>query len=383
MEYETRERLDDLTRRIEDIRGYLDVAALTRELEDIDKRTLVEGFWQDVTTANQVMKRKKEVEGSLKRAETLVAKLDDVRTAFELIEEAPDRELAREAESSLNALETAVTDAEIAMLFDEPADSSDAICEINAGAGGTEAQDWASMLLRMYTRWAEQRGFAVEMFDTQPGEEAGIKSATFNIRGPNAYGLLKAEAGVHRLVRISPFDANARRHTSFASFFVFPDIEEDIDIEIEDKDLRIDTFRASGAGGQHVNKTSSAIRITHFPTGIVVQCQNERSQHKNKAFAMKVLKARLYQLEEQKRQAERAKLASDKMEIGFGSQIRSYVLQPYRLAKDHRTNREIGDVTSVLDGRLDEFIYEYLMSRKKGSSTPAPPTKNGAEARPS
>jgi peptide chain release factor 2 len=338
---------------------------LKSELAKIDEETMKEGFWSDVKNANQVMKRKKSIVNSINKVENLIKRLDDVLTGYQLLDEMPDAELEKENAANLVSLEQGTKDMEVEMLFDGEADHTDAICEINAGAGGTEAQDWASMLLRMYTRWAEQKGFQIELFDEQAGEEAGIKSATFNVRGTNAYGLLKAEAGVHRLVRISPYDSNARRHTSFASFFVFPDVEEDIEVEIDEKDIRIDTYRASGAGGQHVNKTSSAIRITHFPSGIVVQCQNERSQHKNKAFAFKVLRARLYQLEIQKRLDERAKLASGKMDIAWGSQIRSYVLQPYRMAKDHRTNYEIGDVDSVLNGRLDEFINEFLLSVKK------------------
>ncbi|MCZ7585818.1 MAG: peptide chain release factor 2 [Deltaproteobacteria bacterium] len=365
MDYETNERLSDIEQRFDDIRRYLDLGGMKKESAEIDERISREDFWADVKTANQVMKRKKELENGISTIEELARRVENLKTGFELLDEEPDDELLADNMRELSGLEKALDEAEITMLFDQTADPADAICEINAGAGGTEAQDWAQMLLRMYLRWAEQRGFKTEIIDEQPGEEAGIKSATFMVRGGYAYGLLKAEAGVHRLVRISPFDSNARRHTSFASFFVFPDIEEDIDIEIEDKDIRVDTFRASGAGGQHVNKTSSAIRITHFPTGIVVQCQNERSQHKNKAFAMKVLKARLHQLEMQKRDEERAKLESGKMDIAWGSQIRSYVLQPYRMAKDHRTGLEIGNVDAVLDGRLDEFINGFLMARKK------------------
>ncbi|MCL4236224.1 MAG: peptide chain release factor 2 [Deltaproteobacteria bacterium] len=348
--------------------GIFDLDGQRGELAKIEEQTAAPEFWGDVKAANAVMKRKKDLEGSIKKVENLLAKKDDLMAGFELLEADPDPGLMAENLALLDQIEIDVTAAEVAMLFNQEADKAGALCEINAGAGGTEAQDWAQMLLRMYLRWAEGRGFATEIFDEQPGEEAGIKSTTFVVRGENAYGLLKAEAGVHRLVRISPFDSNARRHTSFASFFVYPDIEDEIEVEIEDKDLRIDTFRASGAGGQHVNKTSSAIRITHFPSGIVVQCQNERSQHKNKAYAMKMLKARLYQLEEQKRQTERDKVNEQKTDIAWGNQIRSYVLQPYRMAKDHRTNHEIGDVDKVLNGYLDEFINEFLITRKKKES---------------
>jgi peptide chain release factor 2 len=239
-------------------------------------------------------------------------------------------------------------------------DPGNAIVTIHPGAGGTEAQDWAEMLLRLYLRWCERRGYRIELVDHQPGEGAGIKSATFTVEGPYAYGYLKCEAGVHRLVRISPFDANARRHTSFASVFVFPEIDETVEVEINEADLRVDTYRSSGAGGQHVNKTDSAVRITHLPTGIVVACQNERSQHKNRATAMKVLRARLYELEMQKQRERMDELHKTKKEIAWGSQIRSYVLHPYRLVKDHRTGVEVGNADAVLDGDLDPFIEGYL-----------------------
>jgi peptide chain release factor 2 len=241
-------------------------------------------------------------------------------------------------------------------------DFNNAIVSIHAGAGGTEAQDWSEMMLRMYLRWAEKRGFKTELVDILQGEEAGVKSVTFIVNGDYAYGYLKAEIGIHRLVRISPFDANARRHTSFASLFVYPDIEDDVVIEIDDKDLRVDTFRASGAGGQHVNKTDSAVRITHLPSGIVVQCQNERSQHMNRATAMKLLKARLYEKEMEEREKELDKINASKKQIAWGSQIRSYILQPYQMVKDHRTGKEMGNVDAVLDGELDGFIEAYLMS---------------------
>jgi peptide chain release factor 2 len=268
-------------------------------------------------------------------------------------------------------VERSLADLELRQLLGGEHDAGNAIVEIHPGAGGLEAQDWAEMLLRMYLRWCERRGYRKELIEYQPGEGAGLKSATFTVEGAYAYGYLKAEAGVHRLVRVSPFDANARRHTSFASVLIFPDIEQDIEIEIRDEDLRVDTYRSSGAGGQHVNKTDSAVRLTHLPTGIVVACQNERSQHKNKSMAMKVLKARLYELERQKQEEKMAALTKGKTDIGFGHQIRSYVLHPYRMVKDHRTNTEIGNADAVLDGDLDVFIDAYLRQQVSRAAAPA------------
>jgi len=262
--------------------------------------------------------------------------------------------------AKVEQVEAGLAELELRQLLGGEHDAGNAIVEIHPGAGGLEAQDWAEMLLRMYLRWCERRGFRTELLEQQPGEGAGIKSATFTVEGPYAYGYTKAEAGIHRLVRISPFDANARRQTSFASVFVLPDIEQEIEIEIRDEDLRVDTYRSSGAGGQHVNKTDSAVRLTHLPTGIVVACQNERSQHKNKSMAMKILKARLYELEKEKQAEKMSVLAKGKKEIGFGHQIRSYVLQPYRMVKDHRTNTEVGNADGVLDGDLDVFIEAFL-----------------------
>ena len=287
---------------------------------------------------------------------------EDAKALLELAVEAESQEEAAEIVRGLDRLESLVTTAELTRMFKGEHDDSDAIIEIHPGAGGTEAQDWASMLFRMYSRWIERKGLKSEVLDTQPGEEAGLKSVTFTAEGTHAYGMLKAEMGIHRLVRISPFDAQARRHTSFASVFVYPDIEEEIEVEINDEDLRIDTFRAGGAGGQHVNKTESAIRITHIPTGIVVQCQNERSQHKNKALAMKVLKARLYQYKLQEQKVKMDQFHSQKKDIAWGSQIRSYVLQPYRMVKDLRTGVETGNTDAVLDGEIDKFITAYLLS---------------------
>ncbi len=273
-------------------------------------------------------------------------------------------ELLAESLPQLEEIIKSLDALELQSLLGDEEDIRNAIVSINPGAGGTESQDWAQMLLRMYPRWAERRGFVTEMLDHQYGEEAGIKGATFAVEGPYAYGYLKAESGVHRLVRISPYDASSRRHTSFASVFAFPEVEEEMDIEIDEKDLRIDTFRSSGAGGQHVNVTDSAVRITHIPSGIVASCQNERSQHKNKATAMRILRARLYEVKKREKEEEMARLQDEKKEIAWGSQIRSYVLQPYRMAKDHRTEHEVGNVDAVLDGDLDGFIHAYLTGRK-------------------
>jgi peptide chain release factor 2 len=283
-------------------------------------------------------------------------------------------EFAAQDESSLDELQTViqrleqeVEDAETEMLLSGRNDARDAIVTINAGAGGTDAQDWAGILMRMYLRWAERRGFKAEIVDEQPGKEAGIKSTTFTVAGEYAYGLLSAEAGVHRLVRLSPFNAGSSRETSFASVFVYPEIEEDVEIEVNEKDLRVDTYRSSGAGGQHVNVTDSAVRITHLPSGIVVTCQNQRSQHQNREVAMHILKSRLYELELEKKRAETAQLEETKRDISFGSQIRNYVLHPYRLAKDVRTKHETSDVDAVLDGDIDEFIKKYLVLKSKAS----------------
>lgn len=265
-------------------------------------------------------------------------------------------------EKNLGQIEKGISGLELQQMLQGEEDHSDAIVVIHSGAGGTEAQDWVSMLLRMYLRWAEKNNYRTGIIDTLPGEEAGIKSVTFTVTGKYAYGFLKAEIGVHRLVRVSPFDAGRRRHTSFASIFVYPDVEDDIDIEVNEADIRVDTYRSSGAGGQHVNKTDSAVRITHIPTGIVVQCQNERSQHKNRAMALKVLKARLYESQLEEKNQKMQEVHADKKEIAWGSQIRSYILQPYRLVKDHRTRIDIGNVDAVLDGDISPFINAYLLS---------------------
>lgn len=286
---------------------------------------------------------------------------EDASVLLELAVSENDRDSEQEVKENLQTLEQRLAATELECMFDGEHDANNAILTIHAGAGGTEAQDWVEILLRMYLRWAENKGLSTEIVDQLPGDEAGIKSVTVMVKGRWAYGYLRSEMGIHRLVRISPFDTDGRRHTSFASVFIFPELDDDIEVDINDKDLRVDTFRASGAGGQHVNKTSSAIRITHLPSGIVVQCQNERSQHRNRDTAMKMLKAQLYERERENRRDEQQHLHGDKKEIAWGSQIRSYVLQPYRMIKDHRTNHETGNVESVLNGELDPFIYSYLL----------------------
>jgi peptide chain release factor 2 len=302
------------------------------------------------------------LERDLKFISGLYTKKEEIEVLMELAKEGEN--VVEEMRQSLASFEKDLAEAEIQMLFFEEDDPRAAILTIHPGAGGTESQDWAKMLLRMYLRYAERKGFKAEILDLLPGEEAGLKSVTVRVEGDYAYGILDQERGVHRLVRISPFDANKRRHTSFAAVFVYPEVEEDIEVEINPEDLRIDTYRSSGHGGQHVNVTDSAVRITHLPTGIVVQCQNERSQHKNKATAMKVLKARLYELEKKAKLEKREKLEDSKSEIAWGNQIRSYVLHPYRLIKDLRTDTEAGDVDRILDGDLDEFIKANLLLRK-------------------
>jgi peptide chain release factor 2 len=312
-----------------------------------------------------VLQRRRRLEQDRELAASLRKRTDDLGVLFEWAAagEAVDAELAQAVES----LDQEVQAGEIKKMLGGEHDRRNAIVTIHPGAGGTESQDWAEMLLRMYMRWTERRGFRRELIDYQPGDEAGLKSATFTVVGEYAYGLLSAEAGVHRLVRISPFDSAARRHTSFASLYVWPELPEDVDVEIDDKDIRIDTFRSSGAGGQHVNVTDSAIRITHFPTGIVVSCQNERSQHRNKDSALRVLKARLYDLKLKEQQARLDQIGGAKREIAFGSQIRSYVLHPYQMVKDHRTKEQVGDVNRVLDGDIDFFIKSYLMRKSSGT----------------
>jgi len=342
--------------------GFFDVPARRDELSRIETQASTPDFWSDQEAAQKLLQQRSRLERTIERQELFESQVEDAQVLFEFAEE--DETSVKELHTLLDRLEHDVGQAETEMLLAGENDRRNAICTIHPGAGGTESQDWAEMLLRMYLKWAEQRGFKTEVLEYQPGEEAGLKSVTFRVEGEYAYGLLAAEAGVHRLVRISPFDQAARRHTSFASLFVYPEIDEDIEVDIQDKDLRIDTYRATGAGGQHINTTDSAVRITHIPTGIVVSCQNQRSQHQNRAVAMQVLRSRLYELELEKRQAETAELEANKADISFGSQIRSYVLAPYQLVKDTRTKLEKGNVDAVLSGDIDDFITNYLLTKK-------------------
>ena len=326
----------------------------------IEKQMATAGFWNDQEKAQQVVAELKRITAILKPFAELSGAGDDVQALVELAGEDDSGAAERELATELDRVEKRLAALELQAMLSGPNDEKNAFVTIQAGEGGTEACDWSNMLLRLYLRWAEEHDYQTELLEVSGGEEAGVRSATVAIRGEYAYGYLKGETGVHRLVRISPFDAASRRHTSFAAVDVTPEIEDDIEIDIRDEDLRVDTYRASGAGGQHVNKTSSAVRITHLPTGIVVQCQNERSQHKNRRMALSMLRARLYRVEEEKREAEIAKHYDAKGKIGFGSQIRSYVLQPYQLVKDLRTDEQTGNVTAVLDGDIDRFIEAYL-----------------------
>jgi peptide chain release factor 2 len=338
-----------------------DPDALTRRRSQLEEAMGAPGFWDDQARAAQISTEHSRVARKLDRYERLNREYEDAKELLSLGEE-----LGVEIAESLGALEQELARLQEDALFTGKYDSGDAILEIHAGTGGTDAQDWAEMLLRMYQRWLSDRGFQVEMLEASPGEEAGLKSSTMAVRGENAYGVVKAERGVHRLVRLSPFDASHRRHTAFAQVVVSPLLPDDAPIEVDESELRIDTYRSSGAGGQHVNKTDSAVRITHIPTGIVVQCQNERSQTSNKQTALRILRSRLAELEEEKREAELARERGAAQDIGFGSQIRSYVLHPYQLVKDHRTDHEVGNAQSVLDGALDGFVHSYLLAKAAG-----------------
>jgi peptide chain release factor 2 len=340
---------------------FFDLPEKNSRLKELNKITGTEGFWDDAEKAQEILREQSQIKDTIENLENLQSDLEDVEVLEELSLEEEDENAAKEVRDKLTEIETRVEDLEFKRILGEPDDIRNAIVSINSGAGGTEAQDWADMLFRMYLRYAELNGYSTQMIEYQEGDEAGLKSASFIVKGEYAFGYLKGESGVHRLVRISPFDSNKRRHTSFASVFVSPEIDESIEVDIDEKDLRVDTYRASGAGGQHVNKTDSAIRITHEPTGIVVSCQNERSQHQNRATAMKMLRARLYEMEKEKQREKLDEMQSNKKEIGWGSQIRSYVLHPYRMIKDHRTNFETGNVDPVLDGDLSEFIKNYLL----------------------
>jgi peptide chain release factor 2 len=358
---ELRERASELEERLAELEDFFDVEGLRRTSATLSEEMSRPDFWDDQGEARQVSSEFSRVEGRLRLLDGLRARLLDTEELLELSE--GDEELLGEVAEELGRVETVLEEQEVARLFSGEYDEGAAILTINSGAGGVEAQDWAEMLARMYRRWAERRGYSLEVIEYTLGEEAGIKSATYSIAGEHAFGLLSAERGVHRLVRISPFDASSRRHTSFASVAVAPVIDEAVEVDVDEKDLKVDTYRASGAGGQHVNKTDSAVRITHLPTGIVAQCQNERSQHQNREVAMRVLRARLFEREQERREQEIAAQSGEKADVGFGSQIRSYVLHPYKMIKDLRTGVETSDVERVLDGDIDAFIYAYLKSR--------------------
>jgi len=342
--------------------GFFDAPTKQAEVDKLEQQISTPGFWDDSDAAQKVVQQRSRLEKQLERQRAFETEISDAEVLFEFAE--TDEASKTELEQLIARLDKDTAEAEIESLLSGETDANNAIASIQAGAGGTDAQDFAQMLLRMYLRWAEKHGFKVEILDEQSGSEAGIKSATFRVEGDYAYGLMAAEAGVHRLVRISPFNSGGSRETSFASMFVSPEIDENIEVNIEDKDLRVDTYRSTGAGGQHVNTTDSAVRITHIPTNIVVTCQNQRSQIQNRAVAMQVLRSKLYELELEKRRQGAAELEAGKMDISFGSQIRNYVLHPYRLVKDTRTKHETSDVDAVLDGDIDEFIQEFLLFKK-------------------
>jgi len=361
--YEYTELLKDITLKMKNITGVVEPEKIRLRLDEIEKMENDPEFWNDAKNAAIIQKEKTQLTRKLEKYSIAKTAVDDASELYEMAKEESDEESLQSLYDDAPMLESQIRAMEIEVLLSGESDANNAILSIHPGAGGTESQDWAQMLLRMYKRWAERRGFKVEVLDYQAGEEAGIKDVSIIIKGENAYGYLKVENGIHRLVRISPFDSNAKRHTSFSSVMVSPEIDDDIDIVIEDKDIRIDTYRASGAGGQHVNKTESAIRITHIQSGVVVQCQNDRSQHKNKATAMKMLKSRLYELELEAQKAEIDGVS--KSEIGWGHQIRSYVMQPYQQVKDTRSNEALSNISAILDGDIDKMIEGVLISLNK------------------
>ncbi|WP_208590813.1 peptide chain release factor 2 [Gracilibacillus suaedae] len=359
---EIKQELDKMAKRLADFRGSLDLDAKRARIAELDEMMTDPSFWDDQQAAQKIINEANGLKELVQAFDNNEESLENAEVSYELVKEENDDDLREELENEVQFLTDALNRFELFILLSEPYDKNNAILELHPGAGGTESQDWASMLLRLYTRWADAKGFKVETLDYLPGEEAGVKSVTLLIKGHNAYGYLKAEKGVHRLVRISPFDSSGRRHTSFVSCDVTPELDDDIDIEINTEDLKIDTYRSSGAGGQHVNTTDSAVRITHLPTNTVVTCQSERSQIKNREQAMKMLKAKLYQLEIEKQQQEMAEIRGEQKEIGWGSQIRSYVFHPYSMVKDHRTDYETGNTQAVMDGEIDNFIDAYLRS---------------------
>ncbi|MFC1569831.1 peptide chain release factor 2 [bacterium] len=358
---ELKPELENYQARIDELRGIFDIPDKLEKIDALEKTTREPDFWNNNERAQSILKEITGLKSWTDAWENGHQKQEELELLLELAKEEADEETFAEVKNSLVELKNVVADLEFRRMLGGEDDERNAILTIHPGAGGTESQDWAEMLFRMYLHYCQRRGFETNIMDHQDGDEAGIKSVSLEIVGPSAFGYLKAEAGVHRLVRISPFDSNKRRHTSFASVFVYPELDENIDIEINSSDLRIDTYRASGAGGQHVNKTSSAVRITHLPSGIVVQCQNERSQHQNKANAMKILGARLYQKEKEEENKKKEAIESQKKDIAWGSQIRSYVFHPYNMVKDHRTNVETSNIQHVMDGDLDAFIREYLL----------------------
>ncbi|MDM5246528.1 MULTISPECIES: peptide chain release factor 2 [unclassified Lysinibacillus] len=360
---DVRNALDTSAKKLADFRGSLDLENKEARMQELDEMMLEPGFWDDQQGAQVIINEGNGLKAIVNEYKDLVETYENLDMTLELLREEPDEELQEELGTELVEFQQKMGDFELQLLLSGPYDQNNAILELHPGAGGTESQDWGSMLLRMYTRWAEKRGFKVETVDYLPGDEAGIKSVTLSIKGHNAYGYLQAEKGVHRLVRISPFDSSGRRHTSFVSCDVMPEFDDNIEIDIRTEDLKIDTYRATGAGGQHINTTDSAVRITHIPTGTVVQCQAERSQIKNREKAMTMLKGKLYQLEIDKQQAQLDEIRGEQKEIGWGSQIRSYVFHPYSMVKDHRTNEETGNVGAVMDGDVDPFINAYLRSK--------------------
>ncbi|MBE6054366.1 MAG: peptide chain release factor 2 [Clostridium sartagoforme] len=356
-------KLNDIKKFIEEMRASLDKEALEKQLQELDLQMQEKGFWDDIKRAEEVTKESKRIKDKINRFDSLVTRVEDVEVLGELIEE-DDEESINEVISEIRSIEKDVEEYRIELLLSGEYDRNDAILTLHAGVGGSDANDWTEMLLRMYTRWCEKKGFKVETIDYLEGDEAGIKSVTLKVKGEFAYGYLKAEKGVHRLVRISPFNANGKRQTSFASVEVLPELTKDQDIEIRSEDLKIDTYRASGAGGQHVNKTESAIRITHLPTGIVVQCQSERSQFSNKDTAMSMLKSKLIDLKERAHKEKIEDLTGELKDMGWGSQIRSYVFHPYNMVKDHRTGEETANLNSVMNGEIDNFITAFLKTNK-------------------
>ncbi|WP_157273074.1 peptide chain release factor 2 [Neobacillus bataviensis] len=360
---EIRHELEKTAKTLADFRGSLDLENKEARIAELDDTMLQPDFWNDQEKAQLVISESNGLKDQVNEFTELSDSYENLELTYELVKEENDEELRAELEEELQQLTERLSQFELQLLLSEEYDKNNAILELHPGAGGTESQDWGSMLLRMYTRWAEKKGFKVETLDYLPGDEAGIKSVTLAIKGHNAYGYLKAEKGVHRLVRISPFDSSGRRHTSFVSCEVIPELNDDIQIEVRTEDLKIDTYRATGAGGQHINTTDSAIRITHLPTNVVVTCQAERSQIKNREAALKMLKAKLYQLEIERKEQELLEIRGEQKEIGWGSQIRSYVFHPYSMVKDHRTSTESGNVQAVMDGDLDQFINAYLRSR--------------------